>query len=220
MNVFIDLETIPDQSKDAKSRIAETIKPPAQMKKPETIDEWINGKGKYEGVRDKAIENAWLKTSLNGGYGEICSAALEIDNKMYSIGGKEDAILNYIWCVISDKVKSNERVMFIAHKAKFDLPFLWHRSVINGVKPSIDFKPHGRHGIDYYCTMQAWAGYNGMISLDALAKILGVGSKTEGMSGSQVWPEYKAGNIQKIVDYNIDDVRLLRAVYDKLNFIK
>ena len=43
-NIFIDIETIPEQPEEAvKARIAETIKAPATMKKAETIAEWHNG---------------------------------------------------------------------------------------------------------------------------------------------------------------------------------
>ena len=106
----------------------------------------------------------------------------------------------------------------VFHNAKFDIPFIWHRSVINQVEPSKFFKPHGRHNSDHFCTMEGWAGFGGKISLNNLAKILDLGAKTEGMDGSQVCPEYEKGNIKKIADYCLDDVRLTRKIYNKLTF--
>ena len=68
--------------------------------------------------------------------------------------------------------------------------------------------------------MELWEGFGGRISLDNLAKQLCLGGKYEGMDGSQVWPEFKAGNIDKISEYCAEDVRLLREIYNKINFIK
>lgn len=218
MNVFIDIETIPDQSSGAIERIAKTIKHPAQMKKQETIDDWHNGAGKYAGEKEKTINDAYLKTSFDGGRGQICSICFDVDDKEFSIfstSGDEKQLLVDFWKKISSNSVSP---LFVAHNAKFDLPFLWHRSVVNGVIPSVSFNPHGRHGTSYFCTMEAWAGFNGRISLNNLSDILGLGSKTEGMDGSQVWPEYQKGNIKKITDYCMDDVRLLKAIYNKITF--
>lgn len=215
-NIIIDIETLPDQSEGATDRIAKDIKPPAQMKKPETIQAWHDRTGKYEGEKDKAIQEQYLKTSFNGGYGQICCICVDVDGVEHSFTTQncdEKTLLNDFWATVW-----NNSMYFIAHNAKFDLPFLWHRCVVNGVRTPSLFKPHGRHSNDHFCTMEAWAGYNGKIKLDSLAKILGLGSKTEGMDGSQVWPEYQKGNIQKITNYCMDDVRLTKAIYERLTF--
>ena len=214
-NIIIDLETIPNQSESAINLIASEIKAPAQMKVQKTIDDWHSGSGKYEGAKEKAIQEQYLKTSFDGGYGQICCIGVDIDGHEHCLvdAGNEDQMLAAFWDMIGCDVTSP---YFIAHNAKFDLPFLWHRSIINGVAPHKFFKAYGRHNSDYYCTMEAWAGFNGKIGLDRLAKILGLGSKTEGMDGSQVWPEYQKGNIKKISDYCLDDVRLTKAIYERL----
>lgn len=215
MNIVIDIETIPDQSPTAKQEIAETIKHPAQMKKQETIDDWHNGNGKYAGEKDKAIEEKYLKTSFDGGYGQIICIGFDVDGSehMLTTTGDDRDLLSNFWDIIGE---CKESLYFIAHNAKFDLPFLWHRSIVNSVKPAKFFKAYGRHNSDYFCTMEGWAGFNGKIGLDRLAKILKLGGKTEGMDGSQVWPEFQKGNIKKIADYCMDDVRLTKAIYERL----
>ena len=71
MNIYIDIETIPTQPEtDAKLDIAETIKPPASMTKAETIADWHAGSGKYAGVKDRKIDEAYRKTALDGTRGE------------------------------------------------------------------------------------------------------------------------------------------------------
>ena len=114
-------------------------------------------------------------------------------------------------------LKEYPSVTFVAHNKKFDLPFLFKRFVINGIEPKFNFDAYAKKHI---CTMELWEGFGGRISLDNLANQLGLGGKYEGMDGSQVWPEFKAGNIDKIAEYCADDVRLLREIYNKINFIK
>lgn len=233
VDIVIDIETIPDQSPGALDKIKSelTVKAP-DLTKPKLIDALgLGDQGKYKTVPelkdmwldrfgdeakgDQANEK-WLKTSLDGAYGSIVCVCFN-DKVFASHGGTEAELLNDMWRAI-DYDCNGVMPRFIAHNAKFDLPFLFHRSVILGVKPAKGFKPYGRHGSDYYCTMEAWAGYNGMIGLDRLAKILGLKGKTEGMSGSEVWPEYQKGNIDRIVEYCQDDVKLTKLIYEKLTF--
>ena len=214
MNIVIDIETIPDQSPAAKQEIAETIKHPAQMKKQETINDWHYGNGKYAGEKDKAIDEKYLKTSFDGGYGEIICICVDIDGDKGIFSNKkgEQNMLIDFWDAIETATPAP---YFIAHNAKFDLPFLWHRSIVNSVSTK-GFSPHGRHNSNHYCTMEAWAGFNGKIGLDRLAKILGFPGKTEGMDGSQVWPEYQKGNLNKIIDYCMDDVQLTKHIFERM----
>ena len=198
--IAVDIETIPDQSASAIAKIAEnlTVKAP-DLTKPKLI-ELVTGGDKFKSVAElkemwiaehgenAKIEQAkakWLKTSFDGGYGQICCICVDDDGveRTYTDESGEAAMLADFWSDLSTL-----EPFFIAHNAKFDIPFLYHRSVINQVQPPIYFKPHGRHDNHHYCTMEGWAGFNGKISLNNLAKILGLGQKTEGMDGSQVWP--------------------------------
>ena len=86
MNVFLDIETIPEQPEESvKTEIAKTIEAPAQMKKAETIAEWHNGAGKYAGVKDAAIEKAYRDTSFDGAKGEICTMSWDATGDIDSI---------------------------------------------------------------------------------------------------------------------------------------
>lgn len=223
MNVFIDIETIPDQSEGALQEFIDNVKAPASYKKQESIDKWLSEN------KEAAGKDAWLKTSFDGARGEIVSIAFAVNDSetvVFSRGlhGKSEADLlmrfNNELCESLDLRGHIQSPYFIGHNLKkFDLPFLFKRMVINGVKPDFKLKAHGRHGADMYDTMEAWAGFNGSISMDSLAKALGVQSKTEGMDGSKVWPEIEAGNHEKVAEYNMQDVEVTRNIYDKLNFL-
>ena len=232
MNIVIDIETIPDQSENAIQEIMKDLKVKSpDLTKPKLIDALeLGADGKFKTVPElkelwierfgddakyEQAEAKWLKTSFDGGYGEIICICCDIDGSLGIFANKngEKKMLEDFWFAVSEYTQAP---YFVAHNAKFDIPFLWHRSVINGVVTPKHFKAHGRHDSNYYCTMEAWSGFNGKIKLDSLAKILNLGSKTEGMDGSQVWPEYRKGNINKIVDYCVDDVKLTRAIFDRM----
>lgn len=218
MITFIDIETIPDQTPGAVDEFTANIKAPAQYKKPESIAKWI------EDNKHSAGNEAWLKTSFDGGRGQIACICLAFENSSaVELKGSENEILHNLNSVIKNHAEFTmvePSPYFVGHFISgFDLPFLHKRFIVSGIKPSFKLKPHGRHGQHFFDTMVEWCGYKGSIKMDALAKLLGVQGKTQGMDGSQVWPEYQKGNIDKIVDYCADDVECVRAIYNKLNFI-
>ena len=106
---------------------------------------------------------------------------------------------------------------FIGHYiTKFDLPFIWKRSVINDVSTCESVKWNdARHGVNCYDTMTAWAGYGNSIGADNLCKILGIKGKTEGMDGSLVYDTWQT-DPQKVIDYCHDDVAMVKEIHQRL----
>jgi hypothetical protein len=109
------------------------------------------------------------------------------------------------------------RPTFIGHNiAKFDLPFIWKRSVINDVETCKGVKwVDARHGQHCFDTMTAWAGFGNRISADNLCKLLNIKGKTEGMDGSMVYDTWQE-DPQKVIDYCHDDVSMVKAIHERL----
>lgn len=105
---------------------------------------------------------------------------------------------------------------FIGHNiTKFDLPFIWKRSVINDVETVKGVKwIDARHEQHCYDTMIAWSGCGNRISADNLAKLLGVQGKSD-MDGSQVYDTWQT-DPQKVIDYCHDDVAIVKAIHERL----
>ncbi len=237
MDIVIDIETLPDQSENAIQKYAEGLNVKCNLATKDDIGkalgldaqtvkftsrgdleaQWVERFAK-EAIEAQAREK-WLKTSFDGGYGKILCIGYATDDKsVYCMtDADEKFLLMEFWGVVG-MMCQGKPPYFIAHNAKFDLPFLWHRSVVNGVQPNRYFKAHGRHGTDHYCTSEAWAGYGNRISLSNLSKILGLEGKAEGMTGADVWPEYQKGNIEKIVTYCKQDVLTTYQIYKRLTF--
>jgi hypothetical protein len=223
VKVFLDIETIPAQPEEAtKLEIARSIKAPAKMTKAETIADWHQGNGKYAGVKDAAIEEAYRKTSFDGARGEVCSIAWKVDgcdvDSIASNVTDEKEMLSLFFKTISNDCRGRPPFFIGQYIGGFDLKFIFHRAVILEVNPGFKIPFDGRHGKDFYCTQAAWAGFGGRMSQDNLCKALGIEGKPGDIDGSKVWDFYKAGKIDRIEEYNRHDVETVEKIYNRINF--
>jgi predicted PolB exonuclease-like 3'-5' exonuclease len=214
IDLIIDIETIPDQAPGALEAIASTITPPGSYKKQESIDKWLADNAETE------AEKEWLKTSFNGAKGEIICIGYALgDGLSHSVfrdlGECEASMIQRFY----DNLDSGGEYLKIGHNARsFDLRFIFHRSVILGVKPPIDLGIGYRYDKTVFDTMEEWAGWGNRISLVNLCAALGIEAKQGGIDGSNVWDAVKAGRIDEIADYCESDVDATRAAFKKMTF--
>ncbi|MCG7657164.1 3'-5' exonuclease [Wielerella bovis] len=180
MNIYLDIETIPNQSPTAYADILAAVqadfKAPSGMTKEQfaadlgisdpseikyTSATTLKARWEQEMAASKSAEIAeqeYRKTALNGGYGEIFCIGFAIDeDEVQVIRGENEAETLQLFF---DVIKPKSRIpLFIGHNlTAFDLRFLWQRAVINKIKPSIpSFKNMPRDMI--FDTMTEWAGY-------------------------------------------------------------
>jgi hypothetical protein len=100
----------------------------------------------------------------------------------------------------------------------FDLPFIFQRCLVHGIsaRPFVNLSDYNVRGV--FDTMHRWwLGARRHVSLDDLAWALGIeSSKTDEVEGSKVFELYQAGKLKLIRDYNLNDVRLTRKVYERM----
>jgi len=100
----------------------------------------------------------------------------------------------------------------------FDLPFIFQRCLVNNinVRPFIDLSEFRVRGV--FDTMHHWwLGSKRFVSLDDIAWALGIeSSKTAEAEGSKVFEMYHADKLAEIREYNLNDVRLTRKVYERM----
>lgn len=100
----------------------------------------------------------------------------------------------------------------------FDLPFIFQRCLVHGIsaRPLVDLAGYHVQGV--FDTMHHWwLGAKRSVSLDDIAWALGIeSSKTATVEGSKVFELYQAGKLQQIREYNLNDVRLTRRVYERM----
>lgn len=223
MNLYLDIETIPDQSQGALETYLEGIAPPGNYKKQESIDKWM-----AENAVNEA-EKEWRKTSLNGTKGEIISIGLAIDNDepiiiSRTLNEGEDemlkALMNFLEHTFMKKGAFRKPVWVGHYITGFDLRFIWQRCVVNNVRPVISIPFEAKPwGDEVYDTCLKWTGLKGNSSgsLDDMSKAFGLQGK-DGMDGSKVWDAIKAGEYEKVFDYCKQDVELTRSIYKRMNF--
>jgi len=100
----------------------------------------------------------------------------------------------------------------------FDLPFIFQRCLVNNirVRPFIDLSDFHARGV--FDTMHGWwLGSKRNVSLDDIAWALGIeSSKTAEAEGSKVFEMYQADKLAAIREYNLNDVRVTRKVYERM----
>lgn len=100
----------------------------------------------------------------------------------------------------------------------FDLPFIFQRCLINDIcVPSlVNLGEYNVRGV--FDTMHRWwSGAKRNVSLDDIAWALGIeSSKTAAVEGSKVFDLYHSGRLGEIREYNLNDVRVTRKVYERM----
>jgi hypothetical protein len=100
----------------------------------------------------------------------------------------------------------------------FDLPFIFQRCLVNEmqVRLFVNLSEFNVRGV--FDTMHRWwLGAKRHVSLDDIAWALGIeSSKTSEVEGSKVFDLYQANRLELIREYNLNDVRVTRKVYERM----
>ena len=139
--IFLDIETVPDQREGAADAARARIKVPKQYKKPEAIEKYIA----------ENAEEAYHATGLNGGYGEVFCVSFAVgEGEVVTVTrGASDhpwnedlaelTLLDILNAVLPHAIGhegGKRKPLFVGHNIEFDLRFLFHRFVVNQIKPA------------------------------------------------------------------------------------
>lgn len=145
----------------------------AQRWKPETID------AKYAEYLESALADFTRRAALDATTGQVLAIGLKSERGAMILDSiNEDALLTQFWEKAA-KCEATGRSLVGHNVLNFDLPFLARRSWMRG----IDFTMPRNCVKD---TMKVWGCncYGDTISLDRLARALGLPGKMEGVSGA------------------------------------
>lgn len=203
-HLFIDIETLPTQDEATKARVLSKLKAPANYKKQETIDKWIEDNS----------ESAIRKTSFEGKYGNVfCVGVAVNDGESEIIKGNEVDVLRQISEINTDLCNP----VLVGHNVReFDIKFLIQRQMIKGVDPLFRYyEPYYQRPI--LDTMEIFSvNPRDRVSLDDLCFVLGVETPKGDLDGSKVYDYWLEGKYDEIYNYCKLDVDAMRKCFNKL----
>ena len=185
-------------------------------------------------VKPASTDENHLKTALNGDFGRLLcigfideSSRGEIERGVNgwdafqgAFHGDERIILAEFWLRMKTFRPNVDRI--VGHNIyDFDLKFILKRSIIHGVRPTVDLSFARYRNQPIFDTMYEWErwSYGSKIRLETLAIALGFeSSKQNGVNGSQIHSLFEAGEHRAIHDYCLKDVELTRAIYKRMVF--
>jgi 3'-5' exonuclease len=222
--VFCDIETLPPSEDHRETIIQEVIR---------------DLKGKNSQFDDEKVtqiaDERFRQLALKGEYGRVLTIGLVIerDNQIVHKGVlgidratrcfhlDETRTLRSFWKLLRDFNRSRDTI--VGHNIfEFDLLFLYKRSIINRVRPTIELSFARYRSQPIYDTMFEWERWGrNRISLAELAKVLHLeSSKQNGLDGSHVYDYFMAGRHEEIADYCKRDVALVRTIYYQMKFLE
>ena len=193
--------------------------------------------GTVAGVQEEigsCSDEEFQRLSLDGDFGRVLTIGLIMEHDDQGIHrgllGRERQTMMFhldeartlraFWKLL--KGFNPHRDFIVGHNLfDFDLPFLYKRSVIQRVRPTVKLPFTRYRSQPIFDTMHQWNKWSSRkyVSLDRLAKVLGLeSSKGQGIDGSRVYDKFCAGCHQEIADYCMRDVDLVRAIYYRMVF--
>ena len=182
-------------------------------------------------------ERAYRSGSLVATSGRVLSIAVHIGSVAgIEIEGVDQSESEYVFGIDSDgQLQSEQQALtdflelmkgfdpdideIVGHNIiGFDLPFIFQRCLVRGIafRPFVNIGEFNVRGV--YDTMHRWwFGAKNRVALDDLAWAMEIeSSKTDEVDGSRVFELYQEGRLGEIREYNLNDVRVTRKVYERM----
>ena len=197
--LFFDIETLP-----------------APEEKREILKEYHKSRVK-DGKEKKSFEEFLEQTSFDGAFGRIACIGYAInDNPSQVFSGDEKSILQKFW-----EIAKSINIFVGFNVFDFDLRFIYQRSIILGVKPSVELSFIRYRSNPIFDVMFEWTKWNqkAVPSLNKLAKAFNLPTSKGGeVEGKNVAKAYEQGRIKEICKYCMKDVDLTRKIYKRMIF--
>lgn len=223
--IYLDAETIPDGEMEDFELYKD---PPKNFKDPEKIKAWMEEQKEEQFLRQSVDTNrAKLLTigaAVNDGQPQVF-VDLGTYNELTMLKDFELFLKNERETKITEGVNEDRYtfndLIFVGHNIKkFDLQILFVKAVKYNLPLLGELAHQSRmryNNQKSYDIMEIWGGAdsNNYVSLDTVANTMGIQGK-KGMDGSMVYPKFKEGKIDEIIQYQKDDVILTREVFKRM----
>lgn len=209
--LFLDIETQRTDDPVVIRRLQDAVRPPANYSKPDTIAKWHAEQG--AAARLEAVN----KTALDGTYGRLATIGFAIGEGSVDILGNQGVEESALLHRFKTRMDANRQDFnhTVAFNGEFDLRFLQQRYIINDISMPLFLRGILQRKDGYFDPMREWAGYRGYISQAELERVLGIERHDE-IDGSQVGEAIDAGDWERVIAHNREDILNLRKIYKRL----
>lgn len=181
-------------------------------------------------------EEAYRRLALTGEYGRVLTIGVivEVDGRVTQSGclGRDRETRSFhlqerrtlrAWWQLLKPFRAATDLIVTFNGISFDLPFLYKRSIINRVQPTVSLSFARYRSRPIFDVMHEWHKWDArkFISLDELARLLGFKSpKEKGIDGSRVYDKFCEGahTHEDLAAYCMDDVRVMRQCWYRMMF--
>ena len=181
-------------------------------------------------------EEQYRRLALSGEYGRVLTIGLvvEVDGRVTQSGclGRDRETGSFhlqerrtlrSWWQLLRPFRTSTDLIVTFNGISFDLPFLYKRSIINRVQPTVELSFARYRSRPIFDVMHEWNRWDlrKFISLDELTRLLGLESpKGNGMDGSRVYDRFWEGPQahEDLAAYCMADVRALRRCWYRMTF--
>ncbi|MFZ2643173.1 MAG: 3'-5' exonuclease [Verrucomicrobiia bacterium] len=202
--LILDIETLA-RPREELDRMMPEFEPPGNVKDPAKVAAAIAAK-RVKWLADAALDATTGRIAILGTLTRNGAVMLRADVM------SEARMLTEFWRMQDAADVS----VIVGHNLRnFDMPFIIRRSFMNGLGLPLGILHKNRLTERFVDTMEMWGAgeRNAMISLDALARALGVGGKTgSGGDFSALWEADK----ERAVEYCAHDLELTRQVAERM----
>lgn len=225
--IFLDIETLP--TKDANREFVGKKLRRSLAKKCEIASEADFDRKAEIAFRDTALSGSLgrllcvgLMVDANGKAGKPCVCGQDKDTKKFHLD--EAKTLCQFWNHLDRINFDADCDLVVGHNILgFDLPFLYHRSMVCGVEPTRNLLSGKPWEIAVYDTMEKWqmGKYYEKIGLEELALAFGLNCPKNGaVSAENLAEAFRTGQHQEIREYCLADVHCARELYYRMTFQK
>jgi hypothetical protein len=206
--LFIDIETRRTSDQALIRRLMDSVSPPGNYKKAESIAEWWKNEGAT--ARAEAVN----RTALDGTYGRLASFAWALgDSPTKCVYGDDElGMLHTAEQVLDEALNATEVVAF---NGEFDLRFLYQRMIINRVRVPWKLRHALKARDGFIDPMKEWGGFKGYIKQAELEAALGI-PREDAITGADVGDAIDAGDWAAVEHHNVTDVENLREIYRRM----
>jgi predicted PolB exonuclease-like 3'-5' exonuclease len=216
MNIFIDIETIPNQSID-KPIFDESTVAVGNLKDPEKIKE------KIERAKSEFENGITKEMSVNSDLCQIISIGCIVTDTDYNIV-EERVFFNEnddkkILSEFKSFLKTIPVYTFYGWNIKyFDIPVIWKRGILTGEKAitTPDYLEMISKYRNYSVDLKHVWSNDQYYKLSTCCKTLGIPCKT-GLDGSMIYDAWKEKKFEEIKAYNLEDcyacIEIARKIY-------